>query len=367
MASFSAGTTFTDGVANDVTAAKLAALVNAATPTSGLIQDRTAETAIAADDTLLFGDFSDSNNLKRITVANFNNVVTTGTGTAASPAIVPTGDSNTGIFFPAADTIAFSEGGAEAMRIDSSGQVGIGTTSPATKLSVVASANSGINVTNGTMTGIFFNSSDTSIAIGSTSNHPVTLLTNNAERLRIDSSGNVGIGTSSPACKLNVETSAVSEVVRFESKASGDVANSILNIVKKDNDNTTSQLFVQFLINGFATGSGRINANGANSAAFGSYSDSRLKENITALPSQLANICLLKPSEFDYKNGSGHQIGFIAQEMQEVYPDSVGVGDDGMLTITAWSKTEARLVKAIQELKAKNDSLEARLQALEAT
>jgi len=43
MASFSAGTTFTDGVANDVTAAKLAALVNAATPTSGLIQDRTAE------------------------------------------------------------------------------------------------------------------------------------------------------------------------------------------------------------------------------------------------------------------------------------------------------------------------------------
>jgi hypothetical protein len=44
-------------------------------------------------------------------------------GTAALPAITTTGDTNTGIFFPAADTIAFSEGGTESMRIDSSGIV----------------------------------------------------------------------------------------------------------------------------------------------------------------------------------------------------------------------------------------------------
>lgn len=47
-------------------------------------------------------------------------------GTAALPAITTTGDTNTGIFFPAADTIAFSEGGAEALRIASAGQIGIG-------------------------------------------------------------------------------------------------------------------------------------------------------------------------------------------------------------------------------------------------
>jgi len=57
-------------------------------------------------------------------------VATFSAGTAALPAITTTGDTNTGIFFPAADTIAFSEGGAEAMRIDSSGNVGIGTSSP---------------------------------------------------------------------------------------------------------------------------------------------------------------------------------------------------------------------------------------------
>jgi len=49
-------------------------------------------------------------------------------GTAALPAITTTGDTNTGIWFPAADTIAFAEGGAESMRIDSSGNVLAGTT-----------------------------------------------------------------------------------------------------------------------------------------------------------------------------------------------------------------------------------------------
>ena len=50
-------------------------------------------------------------------------------GSAAAPAIYPTGDTNTGIFFPAADTIAFAEGGVEAARIDSSGNLLVGTTS----------------------------------------------------------------------------------------------------------------------------------------------------------------------------------------------------------------------------------------------
>ena len=57
-------------------------------------------------------------------------------GTAALPAITTTGDTNTGIWFPAADTIAFTEGGVESMRITSAGYVGIGTTGPAAKLDV---------------------------------------------------------------------------------------------------------------------------------------------------------------------------------------------------------------------------------------
>ena len=59
-------------------------------------------------------------------------------GTAATPAIRGT-DANTGIFFPAADTIAFAEGGAECARFDSSGNFGIGTSSPAQTLHVKTS------------------------------------------------------------------------------------------------------------------------------------------------------------------------------------------------------------------------------------
>jgi len=71
-------------------------------------------------------------------------------GTALLPAITTTGDTNTGIFFPAADTIAFTEGGVESMRIDSSGRVGIGTTSPTTPLQV-----------NGTITATSVNTNNT--------------------------------------------------------------------------------------------------------------------------------------------------------------------------------------------------------------
>jgi len=70
-------------------------------------------------------------------------ITTVAAGSAAAPSITPTGDSNTGIFFPSADTIAFGEGGAEALRIDSSGQVGIGTNSPSSNLHVIGGATSG--------------------------------------------------------------------------------------------------------------------------------------------------------------------------------------------------------------------------------
>ncbi len=57
-------------------------------------------------------------------------------GSATAPAFSTSGDTNTGIFFPAADTIAITEGGVEVVRVTSDANVGIGTTTPAAKLDV---------------------------------------------------------------------------------------------------------------------------------------------------------------------------------------------------------------------------------------
>ena len=194
--------------------------------------------------------------------------------------------------------------------------------------------------------------------------------------MTLDASGNLLVGTTTSGAKLTLYTSTASAPVisatsvalgaplaNYISTVAGDVSRSGINISKTDTTNTTSQIFMQFLVNNYGTGSGQINANGANACAFGTYSDRRLKQNIVDLSSQLNNILALRPREFDYieSEGGGHQIGFIAQEMQEIYPDAVGEREDGMLTIGAWSKTEARLVKAIQELAAKVQALEAKV------
>jgi hypothetical protein len=81
---------------------------------------------------------------------NTDKQIVAAAGTASLPALTTTGDVNTGIFFPAADTIAFGEGGAEAMRITSDGRLGIGTTSPNYPLNVQGSGDTFVGITGGT-------------------------------------------------------------------------------------------------------------------------------------------------------------------------------------------------------------------------
>lgn len=134
-------------------------------------------------------------------------------GSAASPSIYHSGDENCGIFFPGNDIVAISTAGSERVRVDTSGNVGIGTSSPAT-------FNSKLVVADGVVGGYSFmsivnNSTDQFLKLGINSNNAQiawddgdglnmgTMTNTNSNAIdniymRIDSSGNVGIGTASP-------------------------------------------------------------------------------------------------------------------------------------------------------------------------
>jgi hypothetical protein len=152
----------------------------------------------------LFGAGADSN----FTNISVSGVASFADGTVSLPSITNIGDTNTGIYFPAADTIAFTEGGAEIMRITSAGDVGIGTTTPSAKLDV-----NGNQFFSAATPQIQFNAGGPIVRVPSA--NTLTFFTDSTtERMRIDSSGNVGIGTSSPTYKLQVEGSNPGIAVR---------------------------------------------------------------------------------------------------------------------------------------------------------
>jgi hypothetical protein len=203
-------------------------------------------------------------------------------GSAATPAIRGT-DANTGMFFPAADTIAFSEGGVESMRIDSAGNMGIGVSNPTSRLSIaggsLATGNYNLNIATGLTTGragtygtgslsaihTYFDETSVEMSAGSSNGWvsavSVTGLTGanyagtvrfstvSAERMRIDSAGQVGIGTSSPAYILDISGNTAglvtTRIINLNSGASaysylrmGNNADSDAGILRNSSTNT---------------------------------------------------------------------------------------------------------------------------------
>jgi hypothetical protein len=147
-------------------------------------------------------------------------------GTASTPAIRGT-DANTGIFFPAADTIAFAEGGAEVARFDASGNFLVGQTTPVTSgrgVTVNGNQQSFI-VRNGVSDyneiGVWAGASndvkgqlvavtpDNKVIVGARTNHPLVFNVNDTERARIDTSGNLLVGTTTSSGNGNLIAAGV--------------------------------------------------------------------------------------------------------------------------------------------------------------
>jgi hypothetical protein len=389
-------------------------------------------------------------------------------GSAASPSITNDGDTNTGIFFPAADTIAFAEGGAEAMRLDSAGNMGLGVTPSAWSsykaiqlgggslssfssnnfielsqntyyassaykyvntgyasryqqdtgmhqwyvaasgsanatitftqaMTLDASGNLGIGTTTpdifsrgyGKTVGIsdsgsggavlqinsasgygavelgrggvrkaFFTAQSTVTEFGNLEAVPLTFFTNSAERARIDSSGNLLVGTTNASPVAGIGFKFLPNATYSRTNQVGSSAS---------NSDTTHEVY--------STGASAyrfyVGYGGtvfATSTTISAISDARFKENVRELDAGLSEVMALKPRLYDWKEGKGANTknarGFIAQEFEEVFPDLIDEWKDPAPEGEEPYKSVRQdlipvLVKAIQELNAKFEEYKA--------
>jgi hypothetical protein len=294
-------------------------------------------------------------------------------------------DTNTGIFFPAADTIAFGEGGSEAMRINSSGNVGIGTSSPGAKLEVVGNIKIGgyniiggaNNSTVGMFAGTAFNTGGASIVTRGISNGfndgGIEFYTGSgatgSERARITADGRIGIKTSVPTSLLTISTPGDTEnITKLTINGYGDFRG--YGCIMQPNNDTNCVPFLFTNAAGTVVGSISTNASGT---SFTTSSDYRLKHDVQPLTTGLATIAALKPSTYKWNADDSHGEGFIAHELAEHIPHAVtgekdAVNADGSIKPQAvdYSKIVVHLVAALQELKAESDALKARIATLEA-
>jgi len=286
----------------------------------------------------------------------FSSTLTAGTNMYLGGLIYHSGDIDTFFGFPSNDTFKIRTNNSDRMYIDSSGNVGIGTTSPASQLGSIkvldiSSTGNGEIILDHTDAGVSsdiglysWNRNNDHLAHikascdGATDSAFISFHTQatggsfaNAasnERMRITSTGNVGIGTSAPAYQLQLSLNSAAKP-----------SSSLWTVV----------------------------------------SDSRVKENIRDYTTGLEAILKIEPKLYDYNGKAGFEktkdnIGIIAQDMQDIMPETIktyntklnedDTEDTELLNFDGHAVTFA-LINAVKDLKAEIEELKNRIQTLE--
>jgi hypothetical protein len=317
---------------------------------------------------------------------------------------------------PSASTMGVN--GTDVMTLNASGNVGIGTTTPSDRLNVSGNIGAtGYVYSNDGTRSIFLNpnadfGSGGSPAIQVASNHPLQFATNNTERMRITSGGNVGIGTTSPSSALSGSAKVLAIVdnttanlssfrayggasstsvelyasggevglfgstnhaMAFHTNSSERMRINSNGSIQMSNNSTTFSIGsipgvqrIQYGTGGYTTEFAFLQPNDGytsiGAGAFNTRSDYRLKEDLKEF-NGLSLITNMKVYDFKWKEKEERNYGFMAHELQEVLPYVVTGKKDGMFEDKPqmqgldYSKIVPVMVQAIKELKAELDTL----------
>jgi hypothetical protein len=262
------------------------------------------------------------------TGANFTVNVGVPVGSAGAPGLTFVGDNDTGLFHPTANSISLTTGGTEQLRVDSNGNVGIGTATPSERLHVVGDemvvSDTNVNISLGFGAFRIRNTAGTAelqfdtnelLPIGTT---VFAINGANQSETRINSTvfittdSRVGIGDSTPDFRLQLPNVAT------------DVG-----------------------------GRGRANA-------WVTYSSSRWKDNVAPIENALDKVMHLTGVMFDWKPeiGGTHDIGFVAEDVGRVVPELVTWETDRKLASgLKYDRITALLVEAVKSLEKENETL----------
>ncbi len=291
-------------------------------------------------------------------------------GTAAYATVLGTGS---------ARSLQFATNNSVRTTIDSSGNLGVGTTSLNKTaidrtLTVNGSANAGLELAAGDVCYglIFANSSRFSLDTNNSGANIINFYTSATERARIDSSGNLLVGTTSGSYHIfqkNLSGNYAAEVTNSSSSAPY-----ALNLALSGVTGGAGGGFLTCADNAnrlLIAGNGNVtNVNGS----YGAISDAKLKENVVEATPKLGKLNQVRIVNFNIIGDKQKQIGVIAQELEQVFPgmveetsDTDKEGNDlGTTTKSVkYSVFVPMLIKAIQEQQAIITALTARVEALE--